>query len=131
MRYLCLSGACLVLIASTVYGQTDLAAQAPFSASPAAVRSAFNAVSAGEEGATILLEAATYELESNERQTLRHHLIYKVFTKEAAGNWDTIGLIACAAKSPRAARTILFRVHISRVCGSSRQPPLAITQPFG
>jgi transglutaminase-like putative cysteine protease/tetratricopeptide (TPR) repeat protein len=63
---------------------------APFSASPEALKRAFDEVKPGTEEATVLYEEARYDYDASGLRTLHHRTIVKTLTKAGGEGWSTL-----------------------------------------
>jgi tetratricopeptide (TPR) repeat protein/transglutaminase-like putative cysteine protease len=76
-----LTSACLAL------GQDISSGQPAFSVPPQALQKAFSAIEPGANPVTVLLEEGQFDFDAAGRQTFRHRMIFKVWTKAGAEDW--------------------------------------------
>lgn len=79
-----------VIPASIALAQQKAPEPAAFTQSPQLLMKAFEGADHGTHPVTVLLEDAHYEFDEQGRSTYRHHLIFKVWTKDGADGWGMI-----------------------------------------
>jgi transglutaminase-like putative cysteine protease/tetratricopeptide (TPR) repeat protein len=90
MRHLYVFTTFLLSFVAICTAQQDISGLSPFSASPDALKKAFDPVKPGSDSATVLYEEARFDYDAAGLRTLHHRTIVKIWNRNGADEWSTL-----------------------------------------